>query len=171
MELDQKIPFPRPLSGAAVINAPSGAHAGPRAIGRSRHVRFEPLNPSEHAAELFNASHSSEEARRIWDHLPDGHWPSSDSFEAWHRNKAALFERAAYAIRSTITGRACGMACYFNIHPQAGVIEIGYILRATTDTRGHGGFLLQPSALEDVAETSRFECYIPDTIFILNRTG
>ena len=143
MEPDQEIPFPRPLSGAAVKNTPSGLIPA-RAPLDGRDVRLEPLNPSEQAAELFEASHNSEEAQRIWDYLPDGPWPNLDSFEAWLRNKAALFERVTYAIRSTITGRACGMASYLDIHPQAGIIEIGYILvrsGATTDARGHGGLL------------------------------
>jgi hypothetical protein len=117
MEPDQETPFPRPLSDAAVNNAPSGLIPA-RVPLEGRDVRLEPLNPSEHAAELLGASHSSEEARRIWDYLPDGPWASSDSIEAGLRNNAAIFERVTYAIRSNVTGRACGMASYLDIHPK-----------------------------------------------------
>lgn len=79
MEPDQEIPYPRPLSGAAIKYIPSRLLPA-RVPLEGREVRLEPHNPSVHAAELFEASHGSDAAQHIWDYLPDGRrWGVSSS--------------------------------------------------------------------------------------------
>ena len=145
--------FPRPLSGEAVVDLPSGLIPARLALD-GKAVRLEPINPSVHAAELYEASHGSDEARRIWNFLPDGPWTNPADFEAWLRGHAATFDRICYAIRSKKTGRACGMAMYLDIQPHPGVIEIGYIWFALDLQRTRGAtealFLMLAYAMDDL---------------------
>ncbi len=65
-----------------------------------------------------------------------------------------MFERVTYAIRCEETGLACGMASYLDIHPKAGVIEIGYIWFGPSLQRTRGGtealYLLLDHAMTDL---------------------
>jgi hypothetical protein len=62
---------PRPLSGAKVEKLPSGLiPARTNIVGT--HVTLEPQDPVKHAAELYEASHSSPEGLAIWDYLTYG---------------------------------------------------------------------------------------------------
>ena len=105
-------------------------------------------------AELYQASHDTVEARRIWDYLPWGPWDEPDGFEAWLRQWAGSFDFIWYAFRDKRDGRAKGMACYFDIVPAQGVIEIGGIwfspdmqrTRAATETL----FLMMSYAMDDL---------------------
>src|SRR5262245_78279 len=72
-------PYPRPLSGAKVGRLPSAlVPARTALVGRC--VTLEPLDAARHAADLFEASHGSEAALRIWDYLPWGPWKSEAEF-------------------------------------------------------------------------------------------
>ena len=64
-------PYPRPLSGAEVTNLPS-ALVPARTELAGEVVTLEPQDAARHAAELFQVSHQSEEALKIWDYLPAG---------------------------------------------------------------------------------------------------
>ena len=119
-------PFPRPVSGAAVTRLPSG-RVPARTTLVGRHIRLEPLDPACHARALFQASHGSDVARRVWDYLPAGPWPDEAGFLTWLRGMAASFDRVAYVLCPVATGVAAGMASYLDIHPLDGVIEIGGI--------------------------------------------
>ncbi len=146
-------PFPRPLSGQPVANPPSGLVPARSALP-GRHVRWEPLNPKLHAAELYRAGHGTDEALRIWDYLPYGPWPDVANFRAWLRGQAAAFERVWFTLRTQATGAAAGMATYLDINPLDGVIEIGGIwftpelqrTRAATEAL----FLLLAYAMDDL---------------------
>jgi hypothetical protein len=73
--------YPRPLSGAKVEHLPS-ALIPARAALIGRYVTLEPLDAARHAGDLFEASHGSEAAPRIWDYLPWGPWNSEDNLNA-----------------------------------------------------------------------------------------
>ena len=64
--------FPHPLSGARVDPLPSGLVPARRVLD-GRHVRLEPLDSAVHTADLYEASHTTEEGRAIWTYLPEGH--------------------------------------------------------------------------------------------------
>lgn len=119
-------PFPRPVSGDAVAQLPSG-RVPARTTLTGRHIRLEPLDPARHARELYQASHGSDAARRVWDYLPAGPWPDEAGFTTWLRGMAASFDRVAYVLCPAATGVAAGMASYLDIHPLDGVMEIGGI--------------------------------------------
>jgi RimJ/RimL family protein N-acetyltransferase len=118
--------FPRPLSGQSVANPPNGLFPA-RSPLLGRHVRWEPLDPRRHAAELYQAGHCSDVALRTWDYLPWGPWPDQAAFHAWLRTQAAAGDRVWFALRTLANNAAAGMATYLDIHPLDGVIEIGGI--------------------------------------------
>jgi len=146
--------FPRPLSGASLEHWPSGMVPA-RLPLEGKVVALEPLDPARHGAELYQASHGSEESRRVWDYLPDGPWPDAPAFEGWLKDMAAAFEYVFFALRPKGSGRASGMASYLDIRPKMGVIEIGYIWFAPALQRTREAtealFLMLAYAMDDLA--------------------
>ena len=143
---------PRPLSGEIVKNLPSGlVPARMPLVGQL--VTLEPQDASRHAVELFEASHSTADALKIWDHLTYGPWPSVEQYAATIRSQSASLDPVFYAIRSNETGRACGQASFLDIHAENGVTEIGHIwfgpelqrTRAATEAL----FLMLCNAMDD----------------------
>jgi RimJ/RimL family protein N-acetyltransferase len=119
-------PYPRPLSGAKVGRLPSAlVPARTALVGRC--VTLEPLDAARHAADLFEASHGSEAALRIWDYLPWGPWKSEAEFSNVVRQQTARQDQVYYAIRPAEGGKACGQTSFLDIQPEQGVIEIGSI--------------------------------------------
>jgi len=146
-------PFPRPLSGHSVARPPNGLMPA-RSPLLGRHVRWEPLDPNRHAAELYRAGHGSDAALRIWDFLPYGPYPDEAAFHAWLRTQAAAFERVWFALRPLASGEAAGMATYLDIAPLDGVIEIGGIWFAPALQRTRAAtealFLLLAYAMDEL---------------------
>jgi RimJ/RimL family protein N-acetyltransferase len=145
--------FPRPLSGRPVPNPPNGLVPA-RSPLLGRHMRWEPLDPKRHAAELYRAGHGSDAAMRIWDYLPYGPFPDETAFHAWLRTQAAAFERVWFTLHPLTTGAATGMATYLDINPLDGVIEIGGIWFAPELQRTRAAtealFLLLAHAMDDL---------------------
>jgi RimJ/RimL family protein N-acetyltransferase len=118
--------FPRPLSGADVPAPPPGfVPARASIIGET--VSLVPLNAEEHGASMYEASHGSEDALRIWDYLAVGRWGTEAAFKAALRDQMANQAMVFYAVVPKDTGIAVGQISYLDIHPQNGVIEIGNI--------------------------------------------
>lgn len=118
--------YPRPLSGAEVVNPPPALVPG-RVPLTGHYVKLEPQNANEDAAELYEAGHSSEEGLRIWDYMTYGPWTDLSSYKATLRAQSSSFDPIFYTIRSIETGRACGQVSFMDINAQNGVIEIGHI--------------------------------------------
>ena len=145
--------YPRPLSGHAVA-VPPRALIPARAPITGRHLRLDPLDPAEHAAQLYAASHGSLEALRIFDFLPYGPFPDEAAFATWLCGQSATFERVWHVFRPNVTGTADGMATFMDMHPLDGVIEIGGIwfaphlqrTRAATEAL----FLMLAHAMDDL---------------------
>ena len=146
-------PFPRPLSGAAVI-APPPALVPPRTALLGNYVELQPQHAGKHAADLYRASHGNEDALRIWDYLPSGPWPSEAAYHNVIRDQVATFDRIYYALKKEGEDVWSGQASLMDIHPQNGVIEIGYIwfglslqrTRAATEAL----YLLMRHAMDDL---------------------
>jgi RimJ/RimL family protein N-acetyltransferase len=153
MAFDQEEAYRRKISGNNVDQLPSGRLPARSPI-EGRQVRIESLDPDLHASELYQASHDSAEARRIWDYLPWGPWQELNGFESWLRELAGSTSFIWNVFRSRRDGRAKGMACYFDIEPAQGVIEIGGIwfspdmqrTRAATETL----FLMMSYVMDDL---------------------
>lgn len=118
--------YPRPLSGAAVEQLPSGLIPS-RAPLRGKYVELVAQDAARHAADLFAAGHESEPALRIWDYLAYGPWASVDDYRATMRAQSATFDTIFYAIRPLDAERFEGQSSYLDINPLMGVIEIGHI--------------------------------------------
>ena len=118
--------FPRPLSGEKVITPPP-ALVPSRTPLKGQYVTLEPLEADKHAEALFEASHGSEEALKIWDYLTYGPWPDVDAYAQTLRSQSASFDPVFYAIRSNETGQFGGQASFLDIQAQNGVTEIGHI--------------------------------------------
>lgn len=151
--METEHPFPRPVSQRAITDLPSGLVPARTALA-GRYVRWEPLDPAKHAADLYRASHESKQALRIWDYLPAGPWADVTAFEAWLKGQAASFDPIRYALRRGNGGPACGMAGYLDIRPLDGVIEIGGIWFAPDMQRTRAAtealFLLLAYAMDDL---------------------
>ena len=117
-------PYPRPLSGAKVVHLPS-ALVPARTPLVGRYVTLEPLDAARHAGDLFEASHGSEAALQIWDHLPWGPWKSEAEYKNVVRQQTARHDQIYYAVRVAPDGKACGQTSYLDIQAEQGVIEIG----------------------------------------------
>ena len=146
-------PFPRAISGAKVEKLPS-ALVPARSPITGRYVHLEPLSASRHAAQLYRASHGSEEALRIWTYLPTGPWPSLEAYTAALREQSAAFDRIFFALRPIEGTAVAGQASYLDIHPQNGVIEIGSIWFGLTMRRTRAAtealYLLIRYAMDDL---------------------
>lgn len=125
-------PLPgRRLSGEVVSPLPLALYPARVALD-GRYARVEPLNPAQHAAELFAASHGEAGGERIWDFLGYGPFPDLGAFHGWLRDCSASADPTFYAIRDGRDGTVKGMASYLNIHPKHGSIEIGHIWLSPT---------------------------------------
>ena len=144
--------FPRPLSGAKVTRLPP-ALVPSRIPIKGQYVTLEPLEASKHAEQLFHASHSSEEALRIWDYLTYGPWVDVDAYALTIRAQSASFDPVFFAIRCKESGRAGGQASFLDIHAQNGVTEIGHIWFGPKLQRTRGAtealFLMLCNAMDD----------------------
>ena len=146
-------PYPRPLSDAEVVRLPS-ALVPARIPLVGRYVTLEPLDAGRHAGDLFEASHGSKAALRIWDYLPWGPWKSEAEFANVLRQQTAGQDRIYYAIRPAAGGKACGQICFLDIQPEQGVIEIGAIWFGLTLRRTRGAtesmYLMLRYAMDDL---------------------
>lgn len=144
--------FPRPLSGAPVDDLPP-ALVPSRVPLVGEEVTLEPLEPALHARELYDASHGSPEALKIWDYLTYGPWPDLDAYEAVLRTQSASFDPVFFAIRSKALGKVCGQASFLDINAQNGVTEIGHIWFGPVLQRSRAAtealFLMLCNAMDD----------------------
>jgi len=118
--------FPRRLDKGPLGRDPA-CLVPPRTVIRGRHVTLEPLDPARHTAELRAATHGSPEAEAVWTWLGVGPFASEAAFRGEIVARATAFDPVFYALRSTASGRAEGMASFMEIVPRAGTIEIGHL--------------------------------------------
>lgn len=94
------------------------------AVLQGRTARLERLDPTRHAAEIYQAN-SADDA--IWAWLPYGPFSSSAAYHRWVSEVSAWDHTRFYAVRDQIAGRWAGVASYLRDDPANGVIEIGHI--------------------------------------------
>lgn len=88
------------------------------------HVRLDPLEADDHAADLFTAF-SGHDA--LWDYMPYGPFSSASAYHRWVKDHQGREDPVFFALRDTATGHAVGVASYLRITPEAGSIEVGHI--------------------------------------------
>ena len=88
------------------------------------HVRLDPLEADDHAADLFAAfsGHDS-----LWEYMPYGPFSSASAYHRWVKDHQGRDDPVFFALRDTTTGHALGIAAFLRIAPQAGSIEVGHI--------------------------------------------
>jgi RimJ/RimL family protein N-acetyltransferase len=116
----------RGISGERLSCLPSGEAPERRRL-QGALILLEPLDPDRHSKPLYEVSHATDEARRIWTYLPDGPFGDFASFDKWVRRIVVERDRLFFAFRDKDTDRLGGMATYLDIRAEVGTIEVGYI--------------------------------------------
>jgi RimJ/RimL family protein N-acetyltransferase len=118
-----------------------------------RYVTLVPLDPSVHAADIWNAV-SDPKHDELWRYLFDGPYRERDAFHAAVAKKAASDDPLFFAIVDKATNRATGYASFMRIDPVHRVIEVGGILYTPLLQRTTGAteamYLMARHAFEDL---------------------
>lgn len=94
-----------------------------------RFCRVEPLDPSRHAHDLFDANRA-DPSGRMWTYLAYGPFESFDAYRQWAERMAAADDPLFFAIVNAETDKAQGVASLMRIDPPSGSIEVGHIAYA-----------------------------------------
>jgi RimJ/RimL family protein N-acetyltransferase len=116
--LGQPIGFPVPDWQGAM-------HPVPRVL-MGRFCQLEPLDPSDHAEDLFAAFKLDREGQN-WTYLPYGPFDSFSAFANWMRTNCLGSDPLFFAVISRESGKAVGIASYLRIAPEQGSIEVGHL--------------------------------------------
>jgi RimJ/RimL family protein N-acetyltransferase len=95
----------------------------PRTAMTGRLAIVEPLDAERHAADLFAANALDREGRNFT-YYPYGPFDRLADYRDWVETMCADPARLFHAIIDRATGKAVGVACYANIQPGNGVIEV-----------------------------------------------
>ncbi len=98
-----------------------------------RHVRLEPLNADQHAADLHRAFAGHD---TLWDYMPYGPFASAAAYHRWAKEREAGEDPRFFVLRDRATGHCGGIASYLRIAPEAGSIEVGHICIAPEMQKG-----------------------------------
>ena len=113
-------PVGRPLTDWKAAQRPEGK------VLEGLYSTLDPIDPSKHAAELFEA-YSEDTGGMLWTYLPYGPFSNLDEFSDWMKESCTGTDPFFYAIRDKNTGKFSGMASYLRITPQMGTVEVGHI--------------------------------------------
>jgi len=87
----------------------------------------EPLDADRHAEQLFAANAEDREGRNFT-YYPYGPFATLDDYRAWVKSVTGDPSRLFHAIVDKALGRAVGVACYANIVPANGTIEVAALV-------------------------------------------
>lgn len=91
-----------------------------------RFCRLEPLDPSLHARDLYEAN-SLDPQQRCWTYLPYGPFDDFEAYSHWLEKVSAPTDPLFFAIIDRGDNRAVGVCSYLRIDPANGVIEVGHL--------------------------------------------
>jgi RimJ/RimL family protein N-acetyltransferase len=97
-----------------------------RKVLTGRFCRLEPLDPSQHAADLFTAN-ALDETGLNWTYLPYGPFASLAEYRSWLEDKAGSSDPLFFAVIDPLSNKAVGLAAYLRIDPANGSIEVGHL--------------------------------------------
>ena len=98
----------------------------PRETITGSFCRLEILDPDRHAAALFAANTSGDEAKN-WTYLPYGPFQSLTGYRVWMESICPGDDPLFFAIIDLADGQPAGIASYLRIAPESGSIEVGHI--------------------------------------------
>jgi len=116
--LGQPIGFPVPHWQGATRPTPK--------VLQGQFCRLEPLDPSAHVEDLWEAFSLDREGRN-WTYLPYGPFDSFKAFATWMQTNCLGSDPLFFAIMSRKSGKAVGIASYLRITPEHGSIEVGHL--------------------------------------------
>ncbi len=93
---------------------------------RGEYCVMAPLQPDQHASELYKANLQDKE-NRIWVYMPYGPFDTEDDYREWMNATCLGDDPQFYAVIDSQTGKAAGVASFLRIVPDLGVIETGHI--------------------------------------------
>jgi len=91
-----------------------------------KYCRVERLDPTRHAAELFEAN-AVDQTGANWTYLPYGPFANLEDYKVWMNRDCRGADPLFYAIVDQITDVAVGVASFLRIDPANGSIEVGHI--------------------------------------------
>lgn len=96
-----------------------------------RYASIEPLDPADHAEDLWQAVGGPERAA-LWTYLFNGPFIDRAEFDRHIAEKSVATDAVSFAIINRFEGKAAGYASYMRIEPTHRVIEVGSILYGPT---------------------------------------
>ncbi|WNF46739.1 GNAT family protein [Pseudomonas sp. SG20056] len=92
-----------------------------------QYVRVEPLDPTRHSDDLWQALQGPDSDPRLWDYLPYGPFSERAAFDTWLSGQAASRDPLFFSVIDLRQQRAVGLLSFLRITPKDGCIEIGHI--------------------------------------------
>ena len=99
----------------------------PRRPLGGRFVCLEPLAPSRHGDDLWQALQGPGADPALWDYLAYGPFAEREAFDAWLAANAGSADPLFFTVIDRASGQARGLLSYLNSVPAHGSIEIGHI--------------------------------------------
>jgi len=91
-----------------------------------RYCRVEPLDASRHALDLYTANLLDRDGQS-WTYLPYGPFESLAAYTKWCDMQSNSDDLIFFAIVDGQAQKACGVASYARITPEAGSIEVAHL--------------------------------------------
>lgn len=98
----------------------------PRTTMAGHLCRVELLDPTRHAADLYESNAPDTESRS-WTYLPYGPFETFNDYLGWLTDCSRTSDPLFHTIVDNTTGKAVGVASYLGINPARGSIEVGHI--------------------------------------------
>ncbi|MEE9230041.1 MAG: GNAT family protein [Acidobacteriota bacterium] len=92
-----------------------------------RMVTLNPLDAEADAAELFEVSHGSKEARRVWTYLFQGPFSDEEAMKRWLGKVQDSNDPLFFTVIEAARGRCVGMVSFLNMVPAMRRLELGNI--------------------------------------------
>jgi RimJ/RimL family protein N-acetyltransferase len=103
---------------------------------QGRFVRLEPLDPSQHALDLFERSHTDAEDEAIWTYLSYGPFDGLEEMRAWLTSNAASHDPLYFTVVAAHPEGAVGVVSLMNVDTAMCRLELGHIWYVRPAQRG-----------------------------------
>lgn len=101
--------------------------APPHSALAGRFVDLEPLDPTRHADDLWQALQGPDADPAQWRYLPYGPFAARADFDAWLTGHARSRDPLFFAVRERAGGRVLGLLALMRIAAAHGCVEIGHL--------------------------------------------
>lgn len=105
-------------------------------VMEGHYARLEPIQAETHAALLFRSFAGHED---VWAYIPVGPFSSAAQFHRWAREVESSEDPQFFAILNKDTGTYEGVLSFLRMAPEAGSIEVGFIVLSPALQRTRAG--------------------------------